>query len=344
MNRLPAEWSKQSGVMMTWPHADSYWQPVLAESEIVFAKIIAHIAEDEKVLLSCHDVDYVRGYLNEAKANIANVLFFPVASNDVWTRDYGPITVLTNQQPLLLKFKFNAWGAKYAMPLDNEVVHRLHEQKAYGNNPLRAVDLILEGGSIESDGAGTLLTTRRCLLKGKRNQQSNEKELAAQLTELFGLRKILWLNHGLLAGDDTDAHIDTLVRFCNENTICYQSCDDVDDEHYPELQKMAEELHTFSNADGKPYHLVPLPWPQIKNSILTGDRLPAGYANFLITNSKVIVPIYNDVADEQALEVLQNCFPDRQVVGVMSLPLIENFGSIHCVTMQLPVGVLVDNS
>lgn len=339
--RLPAEWELQSGVLLAWPPVNDYWRPVLADVRQAFFALAREIAEDQKLLLICEDRKLAEDYFKEQDINLSNIQFFEIPINDVWTRDYGPITVLENDKPVLLNFKFNAWGNKYSMPLDNAVCEKLNNFGAF-NSPLKKLDIILEGGSIESDGAGTLLTTARCLLNSNRNATASSW-LEENLKTHLGINKILWLEHGFLCGDDTDAHIDTLARFCNKDTICYQACDDATDEHYSELQKMAVELTKFRTAENNPYHLIALPWPKAQYSRVNGERLPASYANFLITNKKILLPTYNDPADQKALQILQKCFPDRKIVGIDARAIIEGFGSIHCVTMQLPQEVLSCN-
>jgi agmatine/peptidylarginine deiminase len=204
---------------------------------------------------------------------------------------------------------------------------------------LQSVDLILEGGSIDSDGRGTLLTTRHCLLNPQRNPEYDCVGLEGLFGQIFGTRQVLWLDHGELEGDDTDGHIDTLARFCDEHTIAYVRCDDPQDSHYAPLREMERELQAFRDSDGRPYGLVPLPLPAPKRDE-HGKRLPATYANFLIINGAVLVPVYGDAQDAVALECLAPCFPGREIVPIHCLPLIHQYGSLHCVTMQLPAGVL----
>ena len=235
----------------------------------------------------------------------------------------------------MLDFGFNGWGEKYGYELDNQITRRLYALDSFGQAPMQTVNLILEGGSIEVDGSGTLLTTARCLLAPTRNPGLTREQLEQQLKELLGITRILWLHHGYLAGDDTDSHIDTLARFCDRNTIAYMSCDDPADEHYAELKAMEKELKAFRAADGQSYRLVALPWPRAKLDE-DGNRLPATYANFLVVNGAVLAPTYEDPADDTALARLKECFPDREIVPVNCLPLIYQFGSLHCVTMQLP--------
>jgi agmatine deiminase len=339
---LPPEWAPQSGVMLTWPHAQSDWAPILDTVEPVFTAIAAAIAHHEIVLIACHD-DVVRArvaqLLRAAGVPETRVRLHVAPANDTWARDHGPITVLCRNEPTLLDYAFNGWGGKYEFALDNLITRRLHAQGAFGEAPLETVDLILEGGSIEVDGQGTLLTTARCLLAPTRNPGRTRAQIETMLAEQLGITRFLWLEHGYLAGDDTDSHIDTLARLCDANTIAYVACDDAADEHYAELQAMEKELQAFRTAAGQPYRLVPLPWPRAKYDD-DGARMPATYANFLIINDAVLVPTYDDPADPIALARLRDCFPGRAVIGIDCLPLIYQHGSLHCVTMQIPAGVL----
>lgn len=339
---LPPEWAPQSGVMLTWPHQNSDWRDHLDLVEPVFVELVQQISLHEKLLISCWDeahLAHVKACLNKAEADMGNVLLYAVPSNDTWVRDHGPLTVLENGVPRLLDFTFNGWGDKFDATLDNQLTQRLHNLKSFGSNELQQIDFVLEGGSIEVDGEGTLLTTRRCLMAPTRNPRMSQQQVESTLGELLGVDRFLWLNHGYLAGDDTDSHIDTLARFCDAQTIAYVACDDPKDEHYPELKAMEEELKAFRTRDGQPYRLVPLPWPQAKYDD-DGHRLPATYANFLITNEVVLVPTYADWADKAALVQVKKCFPQREIIAVSCQPLILQHGSLHCVTMQLPAGVL----
>lgn len=340
---LPPEWAPQSGVMLTWPHADSDWASRLSQIEKVFVEMAYQIALREKLIISCLDsnhLTHVSECLKTAKAALENIKLYIAPSDDTWVRDHGPITVITNESPLLLNFKFNAWGGKYQSNRDDQLTKTLQQQGAFDHTQMEDIDLILEGGSIEVDGKGTLLATRRCLLANTRNSHLSPTQLEHQYQKLLGIKRILWLDHGHLAGDDTDSHIDTLARFTSPTTICYVDCSDPQDQHYIPLQTMAEELSDFRNYFGHPYELVPLPWPQAKYN-QAGERLPATYANFLIINEAVLVPTYDDPADAEALEILQACFPGREMIGIQSNVLIEQYGAIHCATMQLPEGVLI---
>jgi len=328
--------------MLTWPHPQTDWSRRLKVVEPTFTAIAREVSRREKVLIVCFDSAHqahVNALLSQGGVDLSRVRFFTAPANDTWARDHGPITVQCSERPLLLDFGFNGWGGKYPAALDDAVTRHIYDTGAFGDTELHTVDLILEGGSIEVDGQGTLLTTEQCLLAPTRNPTISRDSLERRLAELLGLKRILWLKHGHLDGDDTDSHIDTLARFCDAQTIAYVACDDPNDQHYTDLRAMEAELRAFRAADGSPYTLVPLPWPKPKFSD-DGERLPATYANFLIINGAVLVPTYDDAADAVALERLRGCFPDRAVIGINCLPLIQQFGSLHCVTMQLPRDVV----
>jgi len=340
---LPPEWSPQSGVMLTWPHGHSDWRDVLQDVEPVYARIAGHITRRERLLINCWDdahIAHVTARLQAAGVDLHNVICHAVHSNDTWTRDYGPLTVVQDGKPQLLDFIFNGWGGKFDAELDNQVTRHLHRSGLFGRTTLDSVDTVLEGGSIEVDGRGSLLTTANCLLAPTRNPGLDRAQIEERLRSWFGVTNILWLSHGHLMGDDTDSHIDTLARFCDPHTIAYVACDDPDDEHYAELQQMEAELRTCRDMDGHAYKLVPLPWPAAKYDEMDGRRLAASYANFLIINGAVLVPTYDDPADAETLRRLQLCFPGREVIAVPCMPLIRQNGSLHCITMQLPAGVL----
>jgi agmatine/peptidylarginine deiminase len=339
---FPPEWAPQSGVLLTWPHAFSDWQPLLEQVEPVWVRIALEVSRREKLLIACRDEAhraYVERWLREAGAAMARVSLAIAPSDDSWARDHGPITVYRDGAPWLLDFRFNGWGNKYPAAQDDQLTRRLHTAGAFGTTPLQSLDLALEGGSIETDGAGTLLATSRCLLSPSRNPGLSRAGLEAKLQELLGVQRMLWLEHGELLGDDTDGHIDTLARFCDRETIAYVTCPDQADPHHTELTAMEQALRVFVTAHGKPYRLVPLPLPQARYDE-SGQRLPATYANFLILNDAVLLPVYQDPADAVARERIASCFPDREVITIDCLPLIRQYGSLHCVTMQLPAGVL----
>ncbi|MHB1566652.1 MAG: agmatine deiminase family protein [Acidiferrobacter sp.] len=338
--RLPAEWEPQSAVMLTWPHRGGDWAAELPGADATFAAIAAAISHREALLVTAADADHARHIRTALRADtdLTRVRIVVAPSNDVFVRDHGPIAVQTASGPLLLDFQFNGWGHKYRYQDDNALNQRLAAQGVFGTTALTAVDFVLEGGSIDTDGAGTVLVTARCLLSPSRNPTLDQSAITAILKAELGLRRVLWLYHGYLAGDDTDGHIDTLARFCDPTTIVYCACPHPDDEHYPELRAFEQELQALRTASGDRYRLVPLPWPAAKLDG-NGERLPATYANFLIINDAVLVPTYDDHADDEALRILGRCFPGREIIGIACTNLIRQHGSLHCATMQLPAGI-----
>ena len=337
--RLPAEWEPQDAVLLGWPHCGTDWADMLDLVFPVFIRIAVEISRFETVIIPAPDPDSVRSQLAEAGARMDRVCVYGVPTNDTWARDFGPVTVYQNGSPLMLDYGFNGWGLKFRACDDNQITARLQANGAFGDCLREVPGLILEGGSLESDGAGTLLTTSACLLEANRNPHLGRTELEQQLRQQLGADSVLWLEHGNLAGDDTDSHVDTLARLAPDNCIIYQSCDDPADEHYTELTAMAEELATLHTREGHPFKLLPLPWP-VACYADDGHRLPATYANFLILNGAVLVPAYNSSRDESAIAVIRCAFPDREIIAVPCRPLIEQHGSLHCITMQIPQGVL----
>ena len=337
--RLPAEWEPQDAILIAWPHADSDWQPILEEISAVYVELARRVTAYQSLLIATPEPDKVTARLRLAVVNLTTIRIEQVPTNDTWTRDYGPITVLRDSRPTLLDFGFNGWGLKFAADRDNQVTSRLHTMGAFGETEKETLGLILEGGSIESDGAGTILTTSECLLNANRNPQLSKAQLEAALSQHLGANHILWLDHGYLAGDDTDSHIDTLARLCPNDIITYVRCDEPEDEHFTALQRMEQQLQKLRTADNKPYRLIPLPWPKACYDD-EGERLPATYANYLVINGAVLVPTYNDPADQQALEAIAQAYPGRDIIGLDCRPVIWQHGSLHCISMQIPKGVL----
>jgi len=335
--RLPAEWEPQSAIQLTFPHLQSDWAYLYDEVLPLFVHIAETIAQHQKVLVVCQDKATVNPLLDKIPSDRYAVAEIP--SNDTWARDHGGITVEINGINTILDFVFTGWGLKFPADKDNLITSKLH---ALGilHAPILPGGLALEGGGIESDGQGTLLTTSECLLSPNRNPHLNRSQTEDHLKSIFGVDRVLWLDNGYLAGDDTDSHIDTLARFINPDTIAYVRCNDPADEHYHALMLMEAELQNFRTANGTPYHLVPLPWPQTCLDPEDGHRLPATYANFLFINGAVLVPTYGVPQDNEALELFRKLCPDREVVGIDCRLLIRQHGSLHCITMQYPVGVV----
>lgn len=337
--RLPAEWETQDAVIIAWPHVNSDWQPTLSQAHTCYIDICQQLSKAVALI-----VVVPQGRSSDVRVQIGDTGKHPITLvelpyNDTWARDFGPITVYKNNRPTILDFQFNGWGNKFTAELDNAINRQLSTLGILGNTPVKTLPLILEGGAIESDGNGTLLTTSQCLFNPNRNPSLSQDDIEAQLRENLGVHTIHWLQHGYLAGDDTDSHIDTLARLCPNNTITYVQCDDHTDEHYTELAAMKAELSALRTTDGKPYTLIPLPWPKAVFDS-KGARLPATYANFLISNGTVFVPIYGDNNDTLALQQVAIAFPEHTITAINCLALIQQHGSLHCITMQLPRGVL----
>ena len=257
-------------------------------------------------------------------------------SNDTWARDHGFITLVDDQgHARLLDFCFNGWGEKFPAELDNAINRRLYDEGKVKGEYVDCLDFVLEGGSIESDGKGTVFTTTGCLLAPHRNQPMTKEQIEEHLKQELHAERIVWINHGSLTGDDTDGHIDTLVRICPDDTLLYMGCDNPDDEQYAELHLMEEELKTFRTIEGKPYRLLKLPMP--RPIIFEGERLPATYANFLVINGAVLCPTYAQPdLDAEALRLIGEAFPEREIVGIDCRSIIKQHGSLHCCTMQYP--------
>lgn len=336
-HRLPAEWEDQDAVLLAWPHRETDWQPILAEAEAVYLELARQISLFEKLLIITPEADQLTAKLNAAGLDQSCIGLIAIDTDDTWIRDCGPITVFDGDQALLLDFQFNGWGEKYPFRKDNRITRQLKDQAGLQRAGYLRCELILEGGSIESDGQGTLLTTAGCLLNPSRNPELKRADIEQQFSQLLGCTHQLWLDNGQLSGDDTDGHIDTLARLCPGDRILYVQCDDPRDEQYPELKQMEAQLRQFRTRSGDPFALFPLPCPQPCYS--EGERLPASYANFLIINHAVLVPTYADSADTEALQTIQQAFPERTVIGIDCRTLIRQHGSLHCITMQLPKGV-----
>lgn len=336
---LPPEWSPQSAILLTWPNQTTIWADMMDEIDVVFVNVVVQVAKRQRVVITCYDEthqDHILKLLKEANANLKNVFIYQVKSNDIWVRDHGPLTVLHADKPILLDFTFNGWGNKYPAEEDNELTRNLHRLDGLGQSALQTIDMVLEGGAIEVDGKGTLLTTTHCLLSPNRNPHLTKEQITEQLKKILGVNRILWLEHGALEGDDTDGHIDTLARFTDPHTICYVTCSDKNDPHYADLKRMEQELQSFVDYQGNPYRLIPLPFPKARYAKFDGRRLPATYANFLIINDAVLVPTYDDPSDDEALKTIAACFPERQIIPITCTSVVEWYGSLHCMTMQLP--------
>lgn len=346
MMRLPAEWEHQSGVQLTWPDESTPWYE-LDKVQECYVRIAAAVLEHEELMVVTASAADARKRMAEAAAaqglsvDIDRISFCECPVNDTWARDHGGIAVYgDNGEKYLYDFVFNGWGLKFASDKDNQITRNAFFSGMFGAD-VACVDMrpyVLEGGSIDTDGCGTLLTTKECLCSVNRNEYLSQDEIEGELKQAFGLKRILWLEHGGIAGDDTDSHVDILARFCSERVIAYTQCLDADDVNYAELHAMEEQLKSFRTLDGEPYELVPLPLPDAM--YLDGYRLPGSYANFLIVNGAVLVPGTGSEKDETARARLQSVFPDRVVKMIDCRALLSGHGGLHCVTMQFPDGWL----
>jgi agmatine/peptidylarginine deiminase len=338
--RLPAEWEPQAAVLIAWPHAGTDWAERLAEVETTYVALVAAATRFQPMIIVVADEAlraHVETILRTAAVDLARVRFVQLPYDDTWLRDSGPITLKGGDAGFQLNdFRFTGWGGKFGAEQDDALVAGLTQAGVFGHAAHKRIDWALEGGGIESDGAGTVLTTWRCLVQ--RHPEQSRDEMSAILRDSLHAARVLWLDYGYLEGDDTDAHIDTLARFAPGERIVFQACGDASDPHYDELQRMAAELGALRTADGRPYQLHPLPWAQ---PILDeGRRLAASYANYLIVNGAVLVPAYGDKADDEAARIIGTAHPGREVVQVPCRPLIWQNGSLHCITMQLPAGLV----
>ncbi len=309
------EWNEQEYLMLSLPHKKSDWKPYLGEIIQAYKEFVRAASEFQKVLLIAPGKsDFV------PFENMANVEFFICDTNDTWIRDFGAIDILEDNHLKALDFTFNAWGNKFQSELDNEVNSKLFKEKF--KEKLTKIDFILEGGSIDFNGEGVMLTSSNCLLNENRNSHLDKNQIEAKLKEIFGLKQIIWLENGFIKGDDTDHHIDTLARFIDKNTIAYSVCEDEEDEHYIPLQKMKKELE----ATG--FNLIELPLP--KPLYYEGRRLGATYANFVFVNDALIMPFYKDKNDEIIRQRLAKALPERKIVGVDARVFLRQNGSLHC--------------
>ena len=375
--RLPAEWEPQDFVLLTWPNETTDWAPYLEEIRQTVAEMVRAIARHEEVMLLSMFKTDVPDELRE----MPNVYVAELPNNDTWARDFGPI-VLKGTQPaessaggasaddeeeekdfLWLDFRFNGWGEKFQAAWDNMIPYKLwalygfFEDADYEDHQ----DFVLEGGSIEADGRGTLFTTSQCLLAPHRNQPLTKEQIEEQLKRRLRVGSVVWLDYGNLVGDDTDGHIDTIVRCAPDDTLVYVGCDDPADEQYADFHALEEQLKALRTVDGKPYRLLRLPMPdgiyevedpsgvqsdcvavqevQSPSGVqeVQGERLPATYANFLVINGAVLVPTYDQPEkDAEGLRVVQQAFPDREMIPIDARTIIRQHGSVHCLTMQVP--------
>ncbi len=330
MRYLPAQWHKQRAILMAFPHENTDWSDDLTTALTPFIRIAQAIAYSTPIYILCDNRDNI----SKMFCSTRNMSFIEIPTNDTWTRDYGYISIIENNEVKLLDFKFDGWGGKFEASLDNSVNKILHKKGYLGTTLLESIDFVLEGGSIDSNGEGVILTTSRCLCNPNRNGGLTKIEVQEKLEEYLGIKEILWLDYGYLAGDDTDGHIDTLARFVSKDTIVYIQCLNQEDEHYVELKKMEEQIKTFRTLENKPYNIVPLPMPTSKFD-KENNRLPATYINFLITDKALIYPTYSVKEDKIVHNIFNTIFLKKEIIPIECSRLIIQGGSLHCSTMQI---------
>lgn len=332
--RLPAEWEEQEAVVLSWPHEHTDWAYMLDEVRTCFREIVHAVAAREKVVIVAPDPLEAESYLGRND----NITFLKIPTNDTWARDFGPVTVYgADGHRIMVNFTFNGWGLKFAANHDNLITRRLAQSGVFDAAYDNSLALVLEGGSIESDGNGTILSTSRCLFSPNRNPGYTRHEVERVILEKTGASRLLLLDSGYLAGDDTDSHIDTLARLAPCDTIIYCGPpENPADEHRQELEAMREEIRMLRTSEGNPYNLIELPMPDPEYDE-DGMRLPATYANFLIINGAVLMPGYGQPRkDFLASQMIKVAFPDHEIITIDCRALIRQHGSLHCMTMQIP--------
>ena len=333
---LPAEWVPQRGIQLTWPHTQTDWLPYLDDITRTFIEMAKVITTDEQLLIVTPEPDKVKALLEQqlSSSQHANIRYFAIDTNDTWARDHGAVTLSNGSELRMLDFKFNGWGEKFNWQKDNAITRNMAQMGAFDGTIEDHTDFVLEGGSIESDGKGTIFTTACCLLAPHRNQPMTREDIERKLLETLHAERMIWLEHGQLLGDDTDGHIDTTVRLAPNDTLLYIYSDE-DDVHFADFQALEDQLKTLRTLEGKPYHLLRLPFPEPIYD--NEERLPATYANFVILNHHVLCPTYaQPERDRLAMQQLQKAFPDRKVIGIDARTVIRQHGSLHCLTMQYP--------
>lgn len=333
---FPAEWAEQEAMWLSWPHKEASWPGKIETIYKPYSEFIKAVAEDQKVRINVADEamkNFALRHLEAVNANLANVEFYFHETNDAWCRDHGPAFVInkTEKKKAVVDWGYNAWGEKYP-PFDLDDVIPTKIANHFGL-PLFTPPIVMEGGSVEFNGAGTVLTTTSCLLNENRNPHLTKEQIEQYLKEFYGQEQVLWLGDGIV-GDDTDGHIDDITRFVNEDTVLTVVEENPEDENYQPLQENLEALKKMTLLDGRKLNIVELPMPA--PVIYEDTRLPASYANFYIANKVVVVPIFNDKNDERALQIIQSCFPGRKVIGINSVDIIWGLGSFHCLSQQEP--------
>ncbi len=334
--RFPAEWEKQEALWLSWPHKEESWPGKIETIYAPYSEFIKVVAEDQLVRINVADEEmkaFASKHIEAAGTNMENVSFHFNPTNDAWCRDHGPAFLInpTTGEKAIVDWGYNAWGGKYPpFDLDDVVPTRIAKEF---DLKLFTPPIVMEGGSVEFNGKGTVLTTTACLLNENRNPHLSKEQIEQYLMDYYGQDQVLWLGDGII-GDDTDGHIDDITRFVSEDTVLTVIEEDPSDENYPILQENLQTLKNMQLKDGRSLKIVELPMP--KPVIYEDQQLPASYANFYIANKVVVVPIFNDPNDQRALDIIQSCFPDRKVIGINSVDIIWGLGSFHCLSQQEP--------
>ncbi len=338
---MPAEWEKHYGTWLTYPHNKETFFERLDGAKNTFVKLVKFISESEIVHINVNDDNEEKELIQKLKgvnADFKNIRIHKIPTNDSWCRDYSGIFLRNRKtkETVIADFKFNSWGGKYPFELDNQLPKK---QERILNLKRIEIDMVLEGGSIDVNGKGLLITTESCLLNKNRNPDMSKEEIEKILKIVFGVEKIFWLKEGIV-GDDTDGHIDDITRFVNENTLITAVEKNKNDENYEILSENYKRLKTFKDLNGNPLNIITIPMPPPIYYKFPWDkepsRLPASYANFYITNKYVIVPTFNVDEDKEAIGILENVFKDRKVIGLNATDIILGLGAYHCLTQQIP--------
>lgn len=334
--RLPPEWAQQQAVLISWPHAQTDWAKILPFIYPCYTDMARAITQSARLIIVVPNAAEVKSIIADA-VDMDLVSIYEMPTNDTWARDFGPISVTDGEHWRLLDYKFNGWGLKFPACFDNLITRNLIAQGAFeGGEYVNRLNFVLEGGSIDIDADGTLLTTEECLLSPNRNGGYTKEQIEQHLIEDLGASKVIWLTRGAIIGDDTDSHIDTLARFLPGGIITYAACDRPDDPNYAELKAMEQELEQATNAAGEPYRLVPLYLPHTHHDF-HGEPTPATYANFLLLNGTVLLPTYRDpYYDALAQEAMAQALPGWKIIPIECRYLTFQHGSLHCATMQIP--------
>lgn len=334
---FPAEWKHHRATWLTWPHNLETWPGKIETIYPYYCEFIRVVTEGERVCINVNDMTMQKQaehHLTKAGVDLNKIDFFHHPSNDAWCRDHGPSVLLNHTHPTqraILDWGYNAWGGKYPPFDSDDKIPSLIAEKL--NLPCFYPGIIMEGGSVEFNGKGTVITTKACLLNPNRNPHLNQKQVEKYLIDFYGVDQVLWLLDGI-EGDDTDGHIDDLTRFVNENTVVTMIETDASSPNYPILKENADLLSSMHLADGSPLNVIEIPMPAPLDE--KEQILPASYANFYISNAAVVVPIFKDRNDEKALEIIAKCFPDRKTVGIDSRDIVYGLGSFHCLSQQEP--------